>query len=134
MNIVIDTDLILEVFLDRNKLGKEAKKIWNYFYSGQYHGYINAIGLERLYLYIEKFGDADIAEETIWLIKNEFKIISIDSKILQEARLLKCQDFESALEIVCAKKNNIDAILTQKPQDFKDTDFNVWSFEDLLQR
>jgi hypothetical protein len=55
---------------------------------------------------------------------------------MHTARLSPLKDFESAVEVVCLQHYQLDAIITNQPEDFRGVvnRFYIWSFRDLWLR
>jgi predicted nucleic acid-binding protein len=120
---LLDADLVLEGLLDRPKLSLDAVNVWSQLESDNLSDrvYITSIGLNKiievLRTLIEIEEDAD---EVIDSIGSRFQEIQIDREIIQEALELDLdsKDFESAIEIACAKEYKIDAIVTDRKDYF----------------
>jgi predicted nucleic acid-binding protein len=120
---LLDADLILEGLLDRPKLSSDAVDVWGQLElnNPSDEGYITSIGLNKiievLRTLIEMEQDAD---EVINYISSRLQEIEVDREIIQEALELdlNSKDFESAIEIACAKEYQIDAIVTDRKDAF----------------
>jgi hypothetical protein len=121
MRYVVDADSVLEGLIDRPNLSSEAACIWEQIESSDDQCYITSIGLEkisetiRLLIVIEQEAD-----KIIDLVTSNFEEIEVDRKIIQEALELdlSSKDFESAIEIICAKELDINSIITDRKDCF----------------
>jgi len=66
-------------------------------------------------------------------LQEKIQICSVNQSILQQARYSPIKDFESAVEIICANYQELDAIVTHKYDDFAEASntFLVWSMAQL---
>jgi hypothetical protein len=119
---IIHSNSVLEGFLDRpGKLSSDATSIWKQLEASPDKGYITSIGLEKIIGIIKILvDDEDDVDELINIIESTFEEIEVDREIIQEALELdlSSKDFESAIEIICAKEMEIDAIVTDRKDFF----------------
>jgi DNA-directed RNA polymerase specialized sigma24 family protein/predicted nucleic acid-binding protein len=133
MRVLIDADLLLEIFLNRTGWVSNAEELWELAQSQEIEGYITDLGLERLYFFCNKLADSDVANDIVLTVEAVLQVYSVDYDILQESRSFNLVDFESAVEVTCANLLKCDAIVTQSPQNFAKYDSLVWSIEALLE-
>jgi predicted nucleic acid-binding protein len=122
MKYLVDTDLVLEAILNRPRVSPYAAKAWEQINLGVHQFYITNIGLKEISELIILFADLEAdANQIIEEIASKFEIIEVDSEILHKARRvsLNSKDFESAVELVCTKEYNMDAILTDRQDNFE---------------
>ena len=121
MRYIIHCNSVLEGLLDRPKLSSDAISIWEHLEDSSDKGYITSTGLEKISGIIKTLVDREEdANKLIDLIESTFEEIEVDREIIQEALELdlSSKDFESAIEIVCAKEWEIDAIVTDRKDYF----------------
>ena len=128
MQIIVDADLILEGVLKRSKVSPHAVDVWKTIEKISQSDlkfdeiYITNIGLSRIFQFISIFYEG--IQEDIDLIMEEisflFQIIDVDLDTIQAARKINLvsKDFESAIELVCAKEYGIDQIITDRLDAF----------------
>lgn len=133
MKILVDADMVLEALLYRSGFIADVEDLWN-IVPEQIQGYISEVGLDKIRSFAKRLGTSQDAKKVVADIKAKMSICSIDSHLLQQARLLDIGDFESAVEVACAITMNIGAIVTQEPQNFVGADLPVMSVGDLLKR
>jgi hypothetical protein len=122
MKYLVNIDLVLEIILNRPRVSPYAAKAWEQIILGVHKFYITDIGLKKISELIKSFADCEAdAEEIIEEIASKFEIIEIDTEILQKARQisLNSKSFESAVELVCAKEYDMNAIVTDRQDNFK---------------
>ena len=118
--VLVDADVILELFLNRSgfvediqKLLEEAEK------TNSVELYITDKCLRQIPLELDD-EEIELAEKSVAFIKGIFndRIIKIDSTLKEQARKCTLPDFDSALELACATKMDLDAIVTHNPSNF----------------
>jgi predicted nucleic acid-binding protein len=132
MQIWVDADFILEALLNRRDFSADAKKAFEVIQSGQVRGNITQLGLEKIYSVISKQAGNEAAAEVVAGMQEFLEVCLVDETRIQEARLLKLKDPESAIEVACALANGNGYILTLCPENFLGTTLHVWSVERLL--
>ena len=112
MNVLIDTNIILDDILDRTSNAENAKKINRLVTDELIGGYLTANTLTDIFYIISKNKNDAIARKTIKNLLLIFTILSVDGEDCQKAIDLPMGDFEDALVVVCAEKANLDYIVT----------------------
>lgn len=135
MQILLDADLTLEAFLNRNRFVTDAEKAYQTLcLSSHMQGYMTSCGLEKIYSITQNINGSEAAGAIVAGVKEVIKICSVDDSIIQQARLLDIKDPESAIEVSSALANNIWSILTLSPEKFLGTNLQILSVKDLLLR
>lgn len=132
MKLLFDSDLILELFLNRSKYTVDAEEVWRLAKSDDNDYYITETGVQKIYSISYSFSNQEAALEIVSLIYESLTVIEIDSETLQKARLFPTIDFESSIELACADIKKIDIILTQNTCNFSKLNSSVWSVKDFL--
>ncbi|NEQ67722.1 MAG: PIN domain-containing protein [Symploca sp. SIO2D2] len=134
MQILVDADMVLEALLNRSGFVGDSEDLLDILQTQHIQGYISELGLEKIYSVVSKLKNPEVAEEVVSEIRAIMLFCSVNSKLLQQARLLNIRDFESAVEVACTTAMNIGAIVTQDPQNFVGADLPVLSLGNLLKR
>jgi hypothetical protein len=132
IGILVDADLILDALMNRNRLIENVDILFDRIHP-LIKMYITDIGWQKIYTYASKFKNVKTAQAIIDWLQEKIQVCQVHQNILQEARLLPIQDFESAVELACANNHKLDAIVTHKHYDFAAAadNFWIWSVSDL---
>jgi hypothetical protein len=122
IRILVDADLILEALMNRN-IVTDIKEFLDKVNPG-IQMYITDVGWEKIYTYLCHLQNRKIAEMVINWLQQKVKICCVNQSILQQARSSPIKDFESAVEIICASYQQLDAIVTHKHDDFAEVSDN----------
>ncbi|MBD2358575.1 DUF1822 family protein [Tolypothrix sp. FACHB-123] len=133
MKILFDADMLLEVLLNRNGLVEDAEKIWKLTQTRQIEAYITEIGLDKIYSFCSEMADNDVAYRIVTSIQAIVSRCSLNKNLMEMARLSKIDDFESAVELTCAKDMELDGVVTLSVPNFAGADFRVWMAKELLE-
>ena len=120
MRILVDTNLFLDVLLDRPGLADESERALNIFYRGsEIRGWISWHTLSNLYYIGERYVGRVQALNEIDLILKTFQVANVGTKDALAARRLPMKDFEDALQSASALAAKADSILTRNLRDYR---------------
>jgi hypothetical protein len=131
IRILVDADLILEALMNRNTV-TDVRDLLDKV-NPWIQMYITDVGWEKIYTYLNHLQNTKIAEMVINWLQQKIQICSVNQNILQQARSSPIKDFESAVEVICASYQKLDAIVTHKRDNFAEAAdiFWVWSIAEL---
>lgn len=118
--VLVDADVILELFLNRSGFVEDIEKLLEETNKrNSIKLYITDKCLRRIPLELDD-EEIELAEKSVAFVKGIFndRIIKIDSELKEQARKCALPDFDSALELACATKVGLDAIVTHNPSNF----------------
>ncbi|MEM1392122.1 MAG: PIN domain-containing protein [Cyanobacteria bacterium P01_H01_bin.150] len=136
MKVLIDADIVLELFINRSGFVEDAERLLvEIAQSQQIEVYVTDKCLKRIRLELGDINDQD-GEQAACKVSAmaNGRIIKIDRSVREQARKLPLKNFESAEQLACATVMQLDAIVTQNPQNFDGATFPIWSIESLLKR
>jgi len=133
MKCMIDTNIILDVFLDQEPFSTASKKILSLCEAKKIQGFISASSATDIFYIVRKrLGSTDKAYEALGHVLNIVKVLTVTNEDVNTAFLKKARDFEDCLQAVCAKSNKCAAIVTRNKEDFQDLGIDFYSPEELL--
>ena len=118
MQILLDTNVILDLLLKRSKWLAAAEAIWEAHVVGTVSIFLSASSVTDIYYLVRKQAGLEAARVAIPFCLNEFEIISVDKNKLRNAFTLLGSDFEDDLQTVCAAFVGLDAIITRDKSGF----------------
>ncbi len=125
IKILVDADLILEALMNRNTFEGDVGKLLDRVHPLiQMH--ITDIGWQKIYMYASRLRDNKIAEMVIDWLQEKIQICAVNQTILQQARSSPLKDFESAVELICASYEELDAIVTHNLDNFTEAGNKTW--------
>ena len=120
MRILLDTNVVLDVLLNREPWVAEAGAIWQANDDGRLDGFLMASALTDMLL---RRRAGSLAEKLpvprSKPASKPFEFCPVDRHTLERAHVLSGTDFEDNLQMVCAEIAQLDAIVTHDPDDFK---------------
>ena len=118
MKVLIDTNIILDVLLDRAPFANEASAIWAACDAGQISGVLAATTLTDIFYIARRATNTATAQIAVGLCLATFAICAIDRAALERAASLPGADFEDNVQLACALNAGLDAIVTRNNRDF----------------
>lgn len=112
MNIMIDTNVILDDILSRTPNTETARKISRLVTDGVVYGYLTANCLTDIFYIVTKHRNTAIAKAVIRNLLMSFAVVGIAGEDCQQAIDFPMEDFEDALVVVCAQKDAMNYIVT----------------------
>jgi len=135
MNLLIDTNIILDFILQREPYYENASKINILSEKGYIFGYISASAVTDIFYIAKK--ELKSKDTVIELLKNLLKTIriaSVTENSIHEALDLNWDDFEDSVQYVAGQNISADYIITRNPKDFASSQIEVISPEEFLNR
>lgn len=121
MNVLIDTNIILDVLCRREEFYVDAAKIFKLCEVKKISGYISALSVPNIVYIMRKELDADKIKEIIEALSMIFIITDLKSEDLKKAVSMNFKDFEDAIQSACALRIKADYIITRNIKDFTES-------------
>jgi predicted nucleic acid-binding protein len=112
MNVLIDTNVILDDLLNREPRCETARGIMELVNGKRVQGYITANSVADIFYITEKKTNLTYARNAVKKIIFALRIISVEGQDCEKALELPMNDFEDALVVVCAEKADLHYIVT----------------------
>ena len=132
MKVLLDTNVVLDVLLERGEWLAEASIIWQASADGRLESCVTASSLTDIYYISRRLKGKETARQTIQKCLQILTILAVNKETLEQAYSLDLADFEDAVQIASAARNRLDAILTRNPKDFIGSSVRVLSPTDLV--
>ena len=134
MHILLDTDVVLDLFLDREPFAEAAAIIWQAHEQASLTAYISAITPINLFYIARKLKGRDIARQAINELLATLPVCTIDHAILQVGAASDFKDFEDAVQYASAVAGGMEAIVTRNIKDYQSASLPVYTPEDFLRQ
>lgn len=133
MRMMIDTNIILDVLLEREPFYSHSKAVLELCENRNIYGFISASTATDIFYLIRKgLGSTDEAYKALGHILDIVKILTVTNTDVMDAFLQKSKDFEDCLLATCAKSNKCSGIITRNKKDFLEFDITTYSPEEIL--
>ena len=132
MRILFDTNVILDVLLDREPFSSTAAKLFSKVEIGEIAGYVCATTITTLHYISGKVIGADAAIEEINKLMMLFEVAPVNRAVLDAALTSGFKDFEDAVVHESGVYKETQGIVTRDFDGFKKSKINIYSPEELL--
>ena len=132
MKILIDTNVLLDVFLARPGLCESSTAIWSLAEKEKVEAYISAISFNNVYYIATRYHSRNLAEEAVATMRNSFKCIDQTMQIINQSIDAGWKDFEDAIQYFSAIHADADFIITRNVADFPKTAIAAMTPEDFI--
>jgi len=132
MNILFDTNIILDLLQKREPFSDNAMKLFNAVESSTINGFICANSICTIAYLLQRHQNKQFAVTHIELLLELFEIAPVNRSTIQEALTAKFSDFEDAIIYKSALHVNANGIVTRNPKDFKQATINIYQPKELL--
>lgn len=134
MRILLDTNVVLDVLLDREPWVTDAARIWSMCSIGRHNGFVCASSITDIFYIARRLSDPTRARAAVRLCLATFTICPVDGDTLAMADGMPGHDFEDNLQIACAIVSNVDGIITRDPEGFQQAPLRAITPSDFLRQ
>lgn len=113
MTVLLDTNIIMDAFQERQPYDIEAKEILKRTRSGEITCLFTANSATDIFYLYSRARDVKSARAVLDFLLKHYTVVSVTHEDCTSALSLSIDDFEDALVAVCAKKANADYIVTR---------------------
>ena len=117
--ILFDTNVVLDVLLDRQPYVEASAAAWAAVETGIVEGLLAAHAVTTVHFLVRKEKGNIKAKRIISAILSVFGVATVDSVVIQEALQLPFSDFEDAVTAAAARVAGCECIVTRDPKGFR---------------
>ncbi len=129
-NVLLDSDIILDFFLDREPHSKYTSYVLSQIELQEINGYLTPLIISNVYYLLRKVSTHDRVMKKLNQLMTLTNVLLLDKQTILKAMNSKFKDFEDALQnYACESYGNIDLILTRNTKDYKKSEISVMTPE-----
>ncbi len=132
MKILVDTNIVLDSWLEREPFAEDAKALLQAIESGEIEGCLAATTVTDIFYISRKSKGAIDTKKYISRLLTFMQICKVDLAILQAAVASELSDLEDAVQLACALAYDVDAIVTRNFAGFVDSPVPIKSAGEVL--
>ena len=132
MKILLDTNIVLDVLMDRMPFSDTAVELFSKVEAGAIIGYLCGTTITTVYYLASKILGAARAQEEIKKLLSLFEVAPVNRLVLESALAVDFNDFEDAVIHEAACHVGADAIITRNLKDFKKSRISVYTSDELV--
>ncbi len=131
--ILIDSDIILDVFTDREPFTEQSSQVLALCETGEIHGFVTPVICSNTYYIMRSLSGHDRVIELLRKLCSITGILAMDREIVLQALDTGFRDFEDALQSCSAvARGDIDVILTRNVRDYRQSPLAAMTPEQYL--
>jgi predicted nucleic acid-binding protein len=131
--VLIDTDVILDFFFDRQPFSENATQIFSLCESKKIKGFVTPVICSNTYYLLRQTAKHDKVIKKLSLLMTLMDVLLMDRDVVMQALSSGFNDFENALQDSAAIKSGyIDVIITRNVKDYKKSSIGVLTPESYL--
>lgn len=134
MVLLIDTNIVLDVLLNRPEFVKDSAMIWKLCETEQTKGYISTLTYANMMYVMRKQLTPEQIEEVFRKLSLIFEFADFSAAVLERAVNMKWKDFEDAVQSATAESVHADYIITRNLKDFTKSRVMAFTPSELLAR
>jgi len=116
--VLLDTNVVLDVLLERKPHTAASAAVWAAVETGKVDGLLAAHAVTTVHYLVSRERGRAVGERTLNAILRVLGVAPVDSKVLQNAIALAWPDFEDAVTAAAAAQAGCDLIVTRDPRGF----------------
>jgi len=132
MNVFFDTNVLMDVLLDRRPFVPKSEQAWFLADRGKIRGLISALSFPNIHYICRKMRGAEATKAMMIMLRDTFTAVPLDEQILNQAIDAKFADFEDAIQFYSALRADAECLLTRNADHFPDSRLRVISPEEFL--
>jgi predicted nucleic acid-binding protein len=132
MKILLDTNIVLDVLLQREPFCDDARTIFELIELNKIDGYLCATSITTIYYLISKGINKLQADEIIESLLQLFDVADVNKNILLKSLQNNGKDFEDSVIYTSAEYFDIDVIITRDKKGFKQSNIKVMQPKEFL--
>ncbi len=133
MKVLFDTNVILDLMLDRAPFAEVSERLVSSAESGLLTGCISATTVTTIHYLAAKVLGSQRSLDEVRKLLVIFEIAPVNRPVLERALDLGFSDYEDAVLHEAARQSGAEAIVTRNRSDFANSEIPVYSPEELAE-
>lgn len=127
MKLLVDTNVFLDVILERKSLMRESAAVLDAIEAGRAKGYVASHALTTIHYIVAKANGRAAAATAISDLLDLCEVVALNRADFQRALSLGLKDFEDAVQVAAALHVGADYLVSRNERDFRDSPIDVRS-------
>jgi predicted nucleic acid-binding protein len=129
MKILLDINVILDIFLDRAPHAAASSAVWAAIEKGHVAGVLAAHAVTTIHYILKGQVGGAVARNTVESILRVLDVAAVDTQVICRALQFGWVDFEDAVTAAAAESADCEAIVSRDPKGFPRSPIRVLSPE-----
>ena len=132
MKVFIDTNVLLDVLLERPKLVAASSAVWELAEKETIQAFISAISFNNVHYIASKYHSRAVGDKAVGAMRDCFKTVDLTIQLINQSIDAKWTDFEDAIQYFSAIHSDADYIVTRNISDFPKEGIAIMTPEDFI--
>ena len=133
MNVFVDTNIIIDILMQRNGFHDDALKLFSYASTGKVKIIVSALSITNTYYILSRQIPGRHVRVELKKVKEYFETKPLTDKLIGFAiNDLKFPDFEDGIQYYTAIENHCEFIISRNKKDFKNSQIPVLTSAEFL--
>ena len=132
MRILLDTNIVLDVLLNREPFVTDARLLWQLVDAGEFDDAITAFSLPIIHYICQRHAGRVAADGAVDICLDAFEVCPVYRECILAARGIPGNDFEDNLQMACALSDFMQGLVTRNPRDFTNAPIRIFTPAELL--
>jgi predicted nucleic acid-binding protein len=119
VKLLVDTNILLDVILDRRGLMDDSAKVLDAIEDGRAEGFVASHAVTTIHYIVEHENGRSAAATAIADVLQLCKVVAVGDADFHRALALGLRDFEDAVQVAAALQIGADYIVSRNERDFK---------------
>ena len=133
MRILLDTNIVLDVLLNREPFVGDSCRLWEAADEGAFDACISSFSLPTIHYICQRHAGPAAANHAVDACLEAFEVAALYRECVLAARGMSGDDFEDNLQIACAMTDFMQGVVTRNPRDFMNAPIRVYTPAELLE-
>lgn len=127
MKVFLDTNIVLDLLLERQPFVEDAEKLWFLAERGRIAAAVSALSFPNVYYVIRKTRGSRAAMTVLKAMRGTFRIVECDGQIVQQAMDAGFSDFEDAVQYFSALRMDAVCMVSRNTRHFHKSSLPVFT-------
>ena len=132
MSVIIDTNVVLDVLLERKPFVDAAAKIFSLVEESHIDAYLCATTVTTIDYLLTQSLSASQARDALRKLLSLFEIATVNRPVIERALAGRIHDFEDAVLSEAGSMAGVDAIITRNTRDFTKSTLKIFEPDEYL--
>ncbi|MBN1346628.1 MAG: PIN domain-containing protein [Phycisphaerae bacterium] len=132
MKVFLDTNILLDVLMERRPFFEASARIWSLAEEVRIRGQVSAISYPNVFYIVGRLSGRKAAAKVLQSMRAIFSVVACDERVINQAIEAGFEDFEDAVQFVSAVRVGASCIVTRDPDHFPRTEMPILSPTEFL--
>lgn len=133
MRILLDTNIVLDVLMNREPFVEDSRRLWEAADEGAFEACIASFSLPTIHYICRRHAGRAAADAALDACLEAFEVCALCREAILAARRMGGEDFEDDLQVACALADFVHGVVTRDRRGFTAAPIQVYTPAELPQ-